>query len=384
VGQGVKWLGAQRIYLADISNLEEILEERVSYRRRILRLARSISEIGVLHEPIVRKSDMLAITGGDRIAALHFNKRLKARVKLVECDDDEADVIRDAENAARRHNDTAELVATGRVLKRYAKEAEERWIRDMAKREALERMGILPAKKRGRPRSPKTMALEELAAATGVTVATLRQRDRRRRRAQMSSAIDGSAEIEEGTVKDVAKDRLPNLQRWGMEVPEDFRKAVQHIRVVMLGIGDRLLEAQNTMHHINCKDALFPPALAKRLFTDLQELRRDVSLSAPVAICPYCKNLGGVQEQCGACVTTGWISERQLASVPEELKVIGQDAMVMYEGSPVLVSELVETETYTDTLLGNASEDDGLPDSEEADPEDQPTAVVDDNEDLFA
>lgn len=73
----------------------------------VAELAKSIAKYGLLQYPMVRESDLQLIFGEDRVAACFVNGDDVVRCVLVECEDEEVDIIRATENVKRRQYDSA-------------------------------------------------------------------------------------------------------------------------------------------------------------------------------------------------------------------------------------------------------------------------------------
>jgi hypothetical protein len=70
-------------------------------------------------------------------------------------------------------------------------------------------------------------------------------------------------------------------------------------------------------------DPLLRQDIILDVVTDLRTAAARLKQHMPHALCPWCKGQAGVQEQCAACVSTGWIGKGQALQAPKELRDSG-------------------------------------------------------------
>lgn len=291
---------------------------------RIAERARSVARLGILSEPMVRKRDMRVIYGHDRIAAAIHCKATEVLCKLVDCTDDELREIELTENTHRRHDPDTSAEALNRLLDLY-QEAIEEEKRSPIANEPYPQLVKPPS---GRKPSSRGLARKRLAVEFGVDEKSIRKREQRHRQNEKARL---KAEAE-------ASGYVP-IALLGMEVEEDFKEKMRALRVAM----DRAcVHAQRTLTElatIKREQLPFDALKFSRLYEELRVASAELRAHRPTSLCPYCKGLSGVQEGCTACLQTGWINEMQSATVPKDLWIEGERAVVAVAGRYEPVSQ---------------------------------------------
>lgn len=253
------------------------------------RKAANIRRIGIIHEPVIRvllDGRKICLAGERRCAACK-KAGLPVRCKLVTCSDEEAKAITLSENAEREHNpqrqreELAEL--TDALAKNFA-------------REPLQ----------GR-QTPKGQARKMAAQLRGVTPGAVRQAEHRERMKK---------EVEAEKAQRV-KERP--IQTLGMAAPpavmENAGRAVDTVEDMIAltlksrGLLEKLLAQPEGIHQ----------ARAKAMKAKLEEVSAYLRGMRPTSLCPACKALPKVIEQCVTCETTGWVSRDQEGQIPAKL-----------------------------------------------------------------
>ncbi len=86
----------------------------------------------------------------------------------------------------------------------------------------------------------------------------------------------------------------------------------------------------------------FPSAMLQRLIEENHDAYSRLKNALPSSICPHCKCLAGVQEECAGCHTLGWISQGQEAGVPKELWVEDRaSAVVQFRGGLKRIDDVI-------------------------------------------
>ena len=254
---------------------------------RIAERAKSIDAVGLIHEPIVRASDMRVVAGEDRVAAHFALKRRDILCKMVECTDEELKAIQSAENVQRRHDpkEQAQLIAAR--LDVYEAEVQP----------------VPPdePRKRGQPKSDRTKARERLAAELGVKAETLRKTEWKAERAS-------------------PEPKPVECRALGMTLSPEFTAKVGAAQAHIDAADSALRLAQTHLGRLG-SDAIagFPEGRLARLKSDAHDVAVRVRGARPCSLCPWCKGLDGYQEQCPACQATGYITQSQEVSIPREL-----------------------------------------------------------------
>lgn len=279
---------------------------------RIKLRARSIEQIGVIHEPLVRWADKRPIAGRDRIAALVKLGHDRITVKAIDCTDEEAQAIAAAENSERRHLTPKEL------------QAEAAKTVDSLARSIAESTGK-KARGGGRGGSAKAQAEAEVAAALGVKPKTLaKQRER-------ASKREGQPPPAEPEAPAVAPP--PPIQTFGIELDQAW---LDGIKEHQLSLDGMLAAMANVSRHLTALEGAEVPKHPARL----QEMRRMVTQlrafiagSKPTHLCPWCKGQQSALSGCSACTDgtagTAIVLAHQMGSCPAEL--LETDPLVYYD-----------------------------------------------------
>lgn len=320
----MKTIGIKTVSIALLSNPDEFMG-RVDLPR-IVERAGSIKDLGMLHEPIVRESDMRLLVGRDRVAALVKLEKKDAKVKLVECTDREAKLMEDTENLARRHDPQEQAEAMARMLALYTEqEAAKPGKRDRA----------------GRPLGSKTAkgkARDRLAAEVGVKPEAIRRREYRAKEKERGATIKQS---------DAGLPPIPTdatILLLGMDQPMAFLAQCKAIQEYLTEASGKVRGSQMILNQLRSAELPKPAALVNRLYEDTHALAVELKASKPFALCGYCKNLAGVVDECNGCSCCGWVTEAQHKATSKQFLAEGDGACVQYRGETRLVSELVNTQ----------------------------------------
>lgn len=331
-------LGRHEIEIATISNPEDFMP-RVD-EPRIASRAASIVDVGLLHEPWVRASDRKLIAGRDRMAAHVKLGRATVLVELVECNDEEASLVELEENFARRHDKEEQARLQIERVAKYAA-----YFASKPKEKPKEK------RKHGqRGKSAIGLARDKVAGELDVKPETLRKREIRHRQRNLEKTKKA---VDAGNLDAAAP--KPTIKLLGMPVGDDFTKKVAAVGVYIDGAISKARGAKLTIGSLRSAELPVNDGLMQRLWDDLHDMEAALKAARPSSLCPFCKGLAGVQESCGGCVTTGYITEGQNHGVPAELWAEGHGATVMWQGKQALVSDLIETQV--DEAL--ASDDEG-------------------------
>jgi ParB-like chromosome segregation protein Spo0J len=253
--------------------------------------AASIAALGMIHEPVVRASDMRIVCGEDRVAAHFVNGAKTVLCKMVECTDEEFAAMRNAENLQRRN-----VVVEQRnlVVERITAIAAE--IADAPPPALPEKRG------RGAPKGDRAKARERLAEELGVTAETLRKVEWKAKRAE-SVPVPG-----------------PVVRSLGMTLSAEFTAKAALAQTYIDAANRALMVAQQSLTKMaNDVGCAFPPARLQRLHSDVHDLAVRIRGARPCSLCPWCKGLDGYQDDCPACQGTGFITQSQEVAVPREL-----------------------------------------------------------------
>lgn len=259
---------------------------------------RSIREHGLIHPPMVRVGTQEVVTGVSNIAALVAGGEKTVRCQLIECTDDELQILREQETLQSRKLAPEERAA---AIDRYTllleKQEERRVVEERIRDpEATGRLF----------RRPKTVARERLAETLGVTVDTVKQREyRARKRLRELGPFDGPEEA---------------FKRFGMELTEEFEDRLISAKMGLKKITNALETAQRAMAALKKAKLDLPETRTKRLAAMIDEAVKWSKACKPVGLCPYCKGIPEVCNKCLSCAGSAVLFHNQADGVLPELK----------------------------------------------------------------
>lgn len=299
----MKKLGTATLRITDLVGLPDDMQQRMESEPVGL-LAKSLKSVGLLERIMVRDSDSRIVSGRDRVAAHLLNGEKEIEVEFVECSDQvvvEADLV---SNAARRHSQKERDAAIVQLTDLWTAE------------EAANPPDMSDAGP-GRRTTPKGRAERRVAAATGKPLQAVK---RARSREEKRNAPT--------VVKPKAK-KKPKLITLGLPVDDAFlakceavtkftADAVSKVRSSMTGIT-QLLNAELPCYVGDLE----------RVRAQLQSQVAELQSLAPHSVCPYCKNVQGFVADCDACEGKGWVGSRGYDSVPADLLVEGEGALIV-------------------------------------------------------
>lgn len=287
--------------------------------------AASIKQVGLIHEPVVRKSDMLLIAGRRRVAAHLRNGDKSVMIKLIECTDHEAAIIEQAENAERTHDSDKQGSAQARLVELLAKEISER--------EGVRLKGP------GRGRTAKGRARELVAASRGVSPNAVRQAEYRERKRAESR---GQPAAKAPKVPAAA----PLIRTFGIHLEAEFvrdLKELQDLNEACERAATAALQAvkQLRKRYAEPADGLPPfafPETYDKALDLLSQASSEIRGLRPVSVCPSCKAVDEISEECGHCRRLQYITRRQEPLVPAHL-LDERNPVVVHKGQEKPLSE---------------------------------------------
>lgn len=299
-------------------NLPGDFKQRVEHPR-ITERAESAKKFGILAEPMVRKRDYRVIYGRDRIATAVRIGKTEMDVKLVECSDDEAYELELLENVQRRHDSDEQRLGFERMVKLYEDQV----------RGDVEAGALPPDPRRGpgRRKTPRGMARDRVARELGIKPASVKRKEARIKVSLRNEKLDGE------------RKPAPQIELIGMDVTDEFLREVEKIQQLIDGAAGHLNTALTAL--TQCEKLPYPPARLQRIYDEVRVAASLVRANKPASMCPWCKGLPTLQEQCGSCLGSGWISVEAAKTVPQELWVAGDKALVTYRGQYARVREVM-------------------------------------------
>lgn len=293
-------------------------------------MAESQKVVGIIHDPMVRESDKLLICGGRRIAGALHNGEEKVVCKIVECSDEEVDILRLIENGYREHlspEKRTELVDS--LAEKIAILRTER-----SKETILE-----PKRKKGRLKLPRTVAREVIAQAAGRSPEAQRKSEQRfiKKQKEIQASFDPDADL--------------GINAPWSELDDDFKRQTNKVVRHTHDICQLLSRAVGSLTVLVESGLPVHQARLNRLKEDIALCSKTMRGMVPSDLCPFCKGIEDVQKNCGGCLGTGYITMNQRDGVPKELWEVGEKAVVMVSGKPHPYESFFQEEPGTDMTM---------------------------------
>jgi hypothetical protein len=283
----MKNLGTKMVNIKDLTLPDDIAVR--TGQEHVHRLAESIDNIGLLHTPVVRITDMKVLTGGDRIAACIVAGRNKVQVLFYECEDSEIPDLEAAENYHRRHNERKQQEVLQKIYQKHL-EVEKK---------------TTPPKTKGKRHTKKGRAIAETVKQTGTSLSTVKR------------AVKALEPVE--------------IENFGMELDEAFLADIIIIRNYLDSARNKVRAAQTSLTQLHESSTNIPEGPLKRVREHLREAWQKLSAIYPESLCPWCKGVEGVQEKCLACQYAGWMAKEAAQRAPAEL-LDTKDLCIMVDG----------------------------------------------------
>lgn len=277
-----------------------------------------VREWGCLEPPVVQQSTWKALTGLDWIAGALLLGEVELTCIVVNVDDTDADVIRRIEMGKKKTP----------ITNRQALMAELETEAKAVAEEALADPSILQTD--GRPSTPKGVARARLAQRHGVTPNAIRQQEWRHKGGKPRKR---SKTMVEPPTK---------LRSLGMPLDPDWLKKVARVQEQVSQAAAWAKASVGAMTRIESEELPFPSGVLAKLKSELQDLHALMRNSIPDCLCPYCKGIDEVQNQCGGCSGVGWISKAKAGNIPNDSPLWSEDErVVVFEGKQVSVYDFI-------------------------------------------
>jgi len=298
-------------------------------RPHVIELAESIKQRTggrPIHLPTVEYPSMQLIAGRDRVAALLINGARSIEVQLVSqvTDKERRDLERD-ENIHRRVDDRDALIRQ-RVAEREAEIEEAR--RD-----------VPPEPKPGRPKTARGEARDQVARELGTTPDAVRVAEAR-----------AAAAEEDEEIPNKSSESPPPVETYGLTLVTDAE--AEQLRQVQAAIDEAdqaLRRAQAALKRVEGVP-LFRGA--QQLLARVHEVAGEVRAKRPEAACPWCKRLPGLR--CNGCGDSGFVGPIVEQAIADELKLGGDQAMVVVHGRLVPYAKAAKEAAPSKTLQATA------------------------------
>lgn len=313
----IRRVGVERVKTAEL----EVpgLHERLA-ADHVRRLAENIEEVGMIHLPMVRRRDMQVISGGDRVAAHHLAGREEIDVQIVDQTDTEVEVLRRVENVHRRHDPE------------HAREEFVELVDWMERQVEQERQEAIPPDSlpQGRPRSPRGEARERVARTQGVDPESVRKREYRARKAK--------GKVEQAKKRE-AKGKKPKapIDTLGLELGEALEANLAAVREYLDSAVRSLGKARGELERLASAELRTEMAELQTCIEQVRTASHLVKGQRPARLCPWCKGINVVTQQCGACNGWGYLTERRNKDIPSRL--LKPPHLVMFRGETLDLEE---------------------------------------------
>jgi hypothetical protein len=312
VGEGVKLLRMETVDLRNVV-LPDLTGQPLTR-----------SQVDPIARPVFRelrcggRKVALQLVSGRRIVAAHLKERAyRIEADIVDCTDSEA----------QRH----EMLDHAVWLFHYGKTAEKyehirklvKSFEDVAKVELAERPLDLN-KKRGRRPSPRARAVQLTVSALGHLLS-----EKTVMRAVWAGEHGKRIKMADFETYGLLEDKHPFL----LEVAAARKHIDRAIRGITIARA-----ALTTMGDDPDARGLLGP-VRDRVAKSLEAISAELIAVRPRGLCPYCKGVPWLQEQCSECLGQGWVGK--LRSAPDDELVEGEPR-VFWKRQLVAVRDLLE------------------------------------------
>jgi ParB-like chromosome segregation protein Spo0J len=298
---------------------------------RVLDLATSVREHGLIHLPVVRRKgkSWQLVAGHDRLAALIALKEKEVEVRTWEGSERDFQRTQIAENLHRRSDDDR-----ARLIAEYTQQEEK----------ATYDKHVAGGDTVPSTQSVKAESRKKVAAVAGVKPEALKKREQRAR-AAASSGVEKQGEPSRGDAAEALA--LPaGFEDFGLPMSE-------HDRAVTIDLIEQLKEwEQGTANLLGeltrvekgTAEPVLAPALAARIREAARTLGHVLRNAVPTGRCAYCKGKSELRAMCTACGTTGLAGRHANDNAPKELLAGGPRPLVAVNGRFVPYHEVAPAE----------------------------------------
>lgn len=299
----MKHIGIRKVKLKNLilpGDFKKRLKEESS-----LSMAESIRQHGCLYPPLM-STDLEILDGLTRTAAHFILDEHEMSTHMVEVEKWERDIIMRVPNLERRHDpeERARLIkelhamysdiANGTPTITGDDVQSGQTLFDMVEKGELE---IVEAR-HGFPKRPEGIVLAQVAKDMKMSPGAVRASLRRKPKPKSEST-------------------LPDIETWGLTLPEAQVKELRKVQVNFDDAGHKLSYALGRL-----KDAkgFVPEGKLQRLRAAVEEACSFVRNARPECVCAYCKMDPEKQPNCGACFATGILPANAVKAIPPELR----------------------------------------------------------------
>lgn len=338
------WLGTKKIAIKAIALPGNFAATKAA--ARILDLATSVREHGLIHLPVVEAKTMRLLVGHDRIAALMTLKEKRVEVRIWEGTAREFRRTQLSENFHRRNDDKPAMTAAYALLEEEeltrevaAQDGETEYLTQSAHRTAV----------RGTAKRVKEEANAVVAAVRGIKPASV-TRAKTRAKAKEDEASSTAGQLPGGSKHAPAVEAKPaplftslpdGFNAFGLEVASEHRDRIEMLETMLEAwsrVTTNLLTELSRIEKISN-----PPLISRQAAESIRDkahaLGHVVREAIPTSLCFYCKNDDRAVVHCPACGSTGFVGRHAGDNVPPELKTVGVAARIAVDGRFILASD---------------------------------------------
>lgn len=161
--------------------------------------------------------------------------------------------------------------------------------------------------------------LEQRAAQLGIKPQTLRMRLYREDQKKRQQAY-----------------KEPELETFGLRLSHATAQEVRDVRLRLRAVANHASSARVIVERLRRSKLPAPTAQLDTIEGALLSLEERIAGAMPRSLCPYCKGLDRIQDDCRPCNGTGLASVQQFDRAPRKLK---SEPLVMSEGREVPIAD---------------------------------------------
>ena len=277
-------------------------------------LAQGFSDVGQINPVLIRKSDGRFICGRKRAAAAIRLGLKRLWVTWVDCDDNECELLTISENLHR-----AETGEPAALAAQYVEKLAHKITSDDPRP---------PRWPNGKPTTARVAAREMVAEQRGIQPESVRRYEHKDRQAR------GLPPRKRGRPPHGEVAPRPVLKTLGVDPDEEFIAKVAEVANAIERATGMLTRARTVLASV---ESPLPRTSNQQLIQELESTLAKVKSLKPAALCPWCKSLEALVEQCEGCGGVGWLGKGQLNGVPPEL--LDEEEVKVWVGGVALPAE---------------------------------------------
>ena len=130
----------------------------------------------------------------------------------------------------------------------------------------------------------------------------------------------------------------------GMKVADAFIEDLNEIAVFMRRAASQMRAAQSQLTMLANSSLGYPERRLDVLHEMVSSATAAVLDAIPTSLCPYCKGLPGLIDQCATCLTLGYVGDGIRAHCDREL-LDADDPVVIYQGKKMPADRYIAEHT---------------------------------------